>query len=72
MDIRRELLMRTLHRFAREVGGRVRYDESVLAETLANWEIGDMETLANLSEPDRRAISLQVLDALKSEPALAP
>lgn len=64
--------MRTLHRFAREVGGRVRYDEDVLAETLAAWEIDDMATLANLSEFERRAIALKVLDSLKSEPALAP
>lgn len=63
--------MRTLHRFAREVGGRVRYDERVLAETLANWQIADMETLANLSDADRRAIALQVLDGVSETPVVA-
>ena len=63
--------MRTLHRFAREVGGRVRYDERVLAATLSNWQITDMETLANLSDADRRAISMQVLAGVTEAPAVA-
>ena len=61
--------MRTLHRFAREVGGRVRYDEQVLADTLSSWRIDDMDVLANLSDRDRRAISNQVLDAMAGQSA---
>lgn len=63
--------MRTLHRFAREVGGRVRYDEQVLSDVLNEWEIDSMATLANLDDSDRRSISLRVLDAVGEEAVAA-
>ena len=60
----KDVLILTLHRYAREAGGHLPFDPDVLGRVLSEWEIGSIEQLANLEEPARRGIGERVHQCL--------